>query len=259
MYCTAPVPQRADPPPGPPSHVITFGLVEMKQRTGPPQGRSEAQRQALFAVKGFFARAILAPFGCIAGNTPARPTISNTPFPPLLSRIHPNSLPAKMGTFLRAAPRRARASKGGVGASSMTVCRSSWCSGPVPCPFVGHACPSRSVSGVKRGEDGDWKQWSVIKWAVKGRHSRAPPQHSLCGAVGGGGRAALGGVGTGETESWQRFVAMASPWDEGRVPCPPSRDALEAEGPQRRQRRLDRRLEEVAKTVGAVTVGYKCH
>ena len=39
-----------------------------------------------------------------------------------------------------------------------------------------------------------------------------------------------------------------------------TRDALEGKGAQRRpQRRLDRRLEEVAKRLGAVTVGYKCH
>ena len=42
-------------------------------------------------------------------------------------------------------------------------------------------------------------------------------------------------------------------------PCPP-RVAVEGEGPQRwPQRRLGRQLEEVAKAVGAVTVGYKCH
>ena len=35
-----------------------------------------------------------------------------------------------------------------------------------------------------------------------------------------------------------------------------SRGALEGKGPQRR---LSRRLEEVAKRFGAVTVGYKCH
>ena len=39
--------------------------------------------------------------------------------------------------------------------------------------------------------------------------------------------------------------------------CP--RDALEGKGPQRwPQRRLDGRLEEMAKRLGAVTVGYKC-
>ena len=38
------------------------------------------------------------------------------------------------------------------------------------------------------------------------------------------------------------------------------RDALEGRGPQRRpQKQFDRRLEEAAKAVGAVTVGYKCH
>ena len=36
--------------------------------------------------------------------------------------------------------------------------------------------------------------------------------------------------------------------------------ALDGKGPQRQpQRRLDRRLEEVAKRLGAVTVGYQCH
>ena len=39
-----------------------------------------------------------------------------------------------------------------------------------------------------------------------------------------------------------------------------TRVALEGKGPQRRsQKRLDRRLEEVSKAVGAVIVGYKCH
>ena len=38
------------------------------------------------------------------------------------------------------------------------------------------------------------------------------------------------------------------------------RDALEGQGPERRpQRRLGRRLEEVAKAGGAATVGYKSH
>ena len=43
-------------------------------------------------------------------------------------------------------------------------------------------------------------------------------------------------------------------------PGPPGRDALEGKAPQRRdQQRLGRGLEEVAKAVGGVTVGYQCH
>ena len=48
-------------------------------------------------------------------------------------------------------------------------------------------------------------------------------------------------------------IASGEGWEWGR-------DALEGKGSQRRpQKRLDRRLEEVAKRLGAVTVGYKCH
>ena len=46
-------------------------------------------------------------------------------------------------------------------------------------------------------------------------------------------------------------------WPQPRPRDP--RDAVEEKGPQRRpQERSDRRLEEVAKAVGAITVGYKC-
>ena len=66
-----------------------------------------------------------------------------------------------------------------------------------------------------------------------------------------------GGVGGGATQqpSAPRF-ARAKPRGTAVPTIASGSEALEGKGPQRR---LDRRLEEVAKAVGAVTVGYKCH